>query len=93
MYFSFDLENARYVATHQDFQDFIAYSNTTRILGTNSWTLINDSKVYTEERNQKKINILKIDSFVQILNTPSKRLHFLFVLILNLPVQLDIVLT
>ena len=44
------MENARYVATHEDFQDFIAYSNNTRILGTNSWTLINDSKVKNETR-------------------------------------------
>ena len=41
----FDYRNARYVATHEDFHDFLAYSNNNMILGTHSWSIINDSKV------------------------------------------------
>ena len=48
--FRFDYKNARYVATHEDYQDFIAYSNNNMILGTHSWTLINDSKVSGENK-------------------------------------------
>lgn len=50
--FRFDYKNARYVATHEDYQDFIAYSNNNMILGTHSWTLINDSKVSGENKIQ-----------------------------------------
>ena len=49
----FDYKNARYVATHEDYHDFMAYSNNNMILGTHSWSIINDSKVWEE-------NILKI---------------------------------
>ena len=41
----FDYKNARYVATHEDYHDFMAYSNNNMILGTHSWSIINDSKV------------------------------------------------
>ena len=53
MYFRFDYKNARYVATHEDFQDFIAFSNNNRILGTHSWSIINDSKVCGKKISQK----------------------------------------
>ena len=72
LYIRLDLENARYVATHDDFQDFIAYSNNTRILGTNSWTLINDSKVSKWIRNIK-YNFCNVDRCVQILKSTQRQ--------------------
>ena len=71
LYSSFDMKNARYVATHGDFQDFIAYSNNTRILGTNAWTLFNDSKVSHFIFNIIKLNLYTC-SCVQILKNTQK---------------------
>ena len=51
----FDEKNARWSAKSNDDDNFIAFTNSMKIFGTTSWTLINDSNLCPDSQYTTKI--------------------------------------
>ena len=51
----FDETNAKWSATSEYNENFIAFTNSYQILGTTTWTIINDSNLCPDSKHSSKI--------------------------------------
>ena len=52
--FRFDEKDAKWVATREENEDFIAFTNNYKIFGTTSWTIFNDSNLCPDNLHSTK---------------------------------------